>query len=303
MRAFSAILAPGPKTTKGSMTVPAPTWVSQAKWTVSGAHGHAGGEEGLALDLLKQGLGLGELGLGVHAHHGVLAGHDGAGRSAMLAREGHDIGQIVFALGVVVGDAGQQVEQQAGGRGHDAGVAGGERQDLGRGLLGLGDGGQDVAVNDQTAIGARVAGLEANDGDPAPAEHRLDVGGPQQGHVAVGDDHLSVEVGEQALSRAHGVTGAQRRVLDGDGGGAQPLLDMGADLGRVVSDDHDDALTAQTLGGVDGVVQHGAVADAVQHLGQRRLHARALAGGEDDGGPSCRVAGHESVRRLVTTAV
>ena len=39
MRTFSAIFAPGPKTTKGSMTVPAPTWVSQAKWTVSGALG------------------------------------------------------------------------------------------------------------------------------------------------------------------------------------------------------------------------------------------------------------------------
>ncbi|MNQ97354.1 hypothetical protein D3C85_1129980 [compost metagenome] len=37
MRAPSATRAPGPKTTKGSMVVPAPTSVSQAKWTVSGA--------------------------------------------------------------------------------------------------------------------------------------------------------------------------------------------------------------------------------------------------------------------------
>ena len=49
--------------------------------------------------------------------------------------------------------------------------------------------------------------------------------------------------------------------------------------------DHDhDPLAAQSLGRVDGVVQHGAAADRVQHLGQGRLHPRALAGGEDDGG-------------------
>ncbi len=75
-----------------------------------------------------------------------------------------------------------------------------------------------------------------------------------------------------------------RRILNRDGVLAQPLDDMVADLGRVAADHHHDPLAAQGLGRVDGVVQHGAVADRVQHLGQRRLHPRALAGGEDDGG-------------------
>ena len=41
---------------------------------------------------------------------------------------------------------------------------------------------------------------------------------------------------------------------------------------------------AEALGRVDGVVQHGAAADRMQHLGQGGFHPRALAGGEDDGG-------------------
>ncbi|GAA0869711.1 hypothetical protein GCM10009116_15470 [Brevundimonas basaltis] len=72
--------------------------------------------------------------------------------------------------------------------------------------------------------------------------------------------------------------------------------------------DHDhDPLAAQRLGGVDGVIQHGAAADGVEHLGDKRLHPRALSGGEDDGGPPLRGrigwSGHESVRRLVTREV
>ncbi|MNN57282.1 hypothetical protein D3C81_1722630 [compost metagenome] len=68
------------------------------------------------------------------------------------------------------------------------------------------------------------------------------------------------------------------------------------------ADNDDDAFAAQGLGGVDGVIQHGALAHRVQHLGQRRLHPRALAGGEDDGGPRMSLGvecGHESIRRLV----
>ena len=59
------------------------------------------------------------------------------------------------------------------------------------------------------------------------------------------------------------MAGAERRVLNGHGGLAQAFDDMGADLGRMVADDHNDALTAQRLGGVDGVVQHGAAPDLV----------------------------------------
>ena len=80
------------------------------------------------------------------------------------------------------------------------------------------------------------------------------------------------------------MAGAQRRVLHRDGGGAQALFNMGADLGGMGPDHHHDARAVQSLGRVDGVVQHGATAHRVQHLGQWALHARALPGGEDNGG-------------------
>ena len=272
-------------------------------------HGHAGGEEGLALNLLEQGLGHGQLALGVDAHDGVLIGEHRPGRGTAPAGQLDHVGQIEFALGIVVPDLGQQFEQQADRRGHDAGVAGGQGQNLGRGFLGLGYGRERVAVHDQPAIVAGIAGLEADDGDALVGrEDRLDIGGAQQGHVAIGDDHLTHEIAEHGLCGAHGVAGAQGRVLNGDGVLPQPFDDMVAHLRGVRPDHHHDPLAAQRLGGVDGVVQHGPAADRMQHLGQSRLHARALAGREDDGGPpvgrlGVGMAGHESVRRLVTPVV
>ena len=50
-----------------------------------------------------------------------------------------------------------------------------------------------VGRQQHPAIGARIAGLEPDDGDAVRIEHGLDVGGLQQGHVAIGDDHLAVE--------------------------------------------------------------------------------------------------------------
>ncbi|MNE60250.1 hypothetical protein D3C80_1553820 [compost metagenome] len=74
-------------------------------------------------------------------------------------------------------------------------------------------------MQDQAAIGAGIAGLEADDSDAFMmiGEDRLDVGGLQQGHVAIGHDHVADEVAQHGLGGADGVAGAQRRVLNGDG--------------------------------------------------------------------------------------
>ena len=49
-----------------------------------------------------------------------------------------------------------------------------------------------------------------------------------------------------------------------------------------MADHHLDALRLQAAGGVDDVAEHGLVSHRVQHLGQGRTHAGALAGGEND---------------------
>jgi len=46
--------------------------------------------------------------------------------------------------------------------------------------------------------------------------------------------------------------------------------------------DHVDAGRIQRARGIDHMRQHRPAADRLQHLGQRRLHSLALAGGEDD---------------------
>ncbi|MNE64166.1 hypothetical protein D3C80_1595610 [compost metagenome] len=49
-----------------------------------------------------------------------------------------------------------------------------------------------------------------------------------------------------------------------------------------VADDHMDALRIQLTSGVDDMAKHGLAGHRVQDLGQRRTHAGALTGGEDD---------------------
>ncbi len=100
------------------------------------------------------------------------------------------------------------------------------------------------------------------------------------------------------------MAGAERRVLHGDGSLAKPRGDVGAQLIGALADHDDDALAAGALHRVDGVVDERPTADGVQHLRDRRLHARALPGGEDHGGAAMD-GGHgasQRNRRLVIGA-
>jgi hypothetical protein len=128
-------------------------------------------------------------------------------------------------------------------------------------------------------------------------EQRLDHRGAQQRAVGEGHHHVAVEVGQGLAGGQHGVAGALGRVLQHGRALAQTLAGMLADLRAVGADHDDDALAVQGLGGVDGVVQQGPAADPVQHLGRRRLHPRALAGGQDDGRAPARTGARATKRR------
>ena len=66
-------------------------------------------------------------------------------------------------------------------------------------------------------------------------------------------------------------------------GRRRDLSEVGDDVGAPVPDDHDRAVGAQRLGGSQYMPEKAAAGETVQHLGRRgRLHAGALAGGEDD---------------------
>ena len=105
-RAPSAISTPGPMTTCGSIVTSRPIYVSAQRKTVSGAiivapprHG------GAAQTRLRDGFGLRELDAVVDAEHFALRRRRRlALRSPVGARELDDVGEIEFALGVVVVD-------------------------------------------------------------------------------------------------------------------------------------------------------------------------------------------------------
>ena len=67
-----------------------------------------------------------------------------------------------------------------------------------------------------------------------------------------------------------------------DLGARRLLLHLGAHGIHVGADHHRQCVRAQLLPGGEHVPQHRSPGDLVQHLGQRRLHARALSGSEDD---------------------
>ena len=99
---------------------------------------------------------------------------------------------------------------------------------------------------------------------------------------------FGVEIVERRVERdAHRVAGAALHALldelDRHLGDELLLERLGDPLGAVADDDHD-PLERQLGQRVDDVQHHRAPAQRVQHLRRAGAHARALAGGEHDGG-------------------
>jgi hypothetical protein len=82
----------------------------------------------------------------------------------------------------------------------------------------------------------------------------------------------------------HRVPGAERRVLNRDRASAQASGGGLTHRRRVRTGHNHDAFASGPKRRVDGAVEQGPAAHRVQHLGPGALHARALTGGQDDGG-------------------
>jgi hypothetical protein len=89
-------------------------------------------------------------------------------------------------------------------------------------------------------------------------------------------------LGELGAAHHDGVARAELFGLVGELD-ARDASELGPDEVGSVTDDDDDPLDARGLEGVDDVAYHGASGDGDEHLGEFAFHARALAGGEDDG--------------------
>ena len=205
------------------------------------------------------------------------------------------VGEVDLALAVLVAHLGQQLPEQLGAEQVDPRVALLDRE-LGGARVGGLDDARDpagrVAQHDaghlhlrrqQDQVGARL-GLVP--------QHPLQGLGAQQRRIAIQDQDVAAKAFQGASGLEHGVAGAALLALEHQLG-ASP--DRRADLLGAVSHHDDQTLRAERLGRRERIVEHRPAGDRVQHLGQRGLHPRPLAGGEQQGGDLTRGCAHAIV--------
>ncbi len=245
-------------------------------------HGDAAVHRGCAQPRLHHRLGGREFAARVDAGEFVGRGLDRGDTPAIGTRQGDDIGEIVFPLGIVGAYLGEPARHVGGGGTQDAGVA----QRLGAlrcRRVDPFDDALDVAVaRDHAAVACGIGGTEGEQ------RQRRVAGGAalEQAAQRLGSDQRVVGIQHRHFAVAEMRCGDQRGVC-----GAVAILLHNADVRRGLlahgvhlrPDHHDDAVEC-LFAACQQVAQHGAAGDLVQRLGQRRLHARAEAGCQDHGG-------------------
>ena len=178
-------------------------------------HRNAGFHRGVAQPPLHHILGLGELRLAVDPAHLILRGFQRHRFQRHAVGDRHRVGQIEFALGVVVSDAIEDFERDFAAQRHQPAVA---QIDLALEVARvplLADGHQAVPVHHEAAVAGRIGGPETQHRDACMmidrATQPLERIGADQRRVA--EDHQDI-VGALRDGRARG----QHRI-----GGAAPL--------------------------------------------------------------------------------
>jgi hypothetical protein len=214
----------------------------------------------------------------------VVVAVDGRDWLAHAHVDAYHVGEVVLALGVVVGDLVDVGREALAAEAVGAGVALEERGALlGRAVLVLDDGVHAAVLDEHTAVardvrrrhGKQRAGVVACAGSVYQGRNGL---GANERQVAVENHHGSGKPAQGVAHHAHGVAGAQ----------ALGLLDklhvllvrkVRADLIGTVANHQHDAIDAGLAGGVDNPPCERLVEDLVHDLGVVGLHARSLAGG------------------------
>ena len=251
-----------------------------------GNHRDAGLERGRAQPPLHRGFRLGELRPCVDAAHLILPGLKRHGFQRHAVGDRHRIGQVEFALGILVVDAFEDVEHDFAAQRHQPAIAEIDPAlDVACVLL-LADGDKPVAVHHEPTISARIG--------CAKSQHR--------------NTRVMIDRGAQPLQR---VGADQRRIAEdhqdivsalGDGRardqyrvGRPAPLGLGENLrlrhcaaglfgdGIRVRPDHDrDRFRPGAAHRAQHMPQHRSPRDRVQHLRHSRTHACAFAGGKHD---------------------
>ena len=205
-----------------------------------------------------------------------------------------DIGQVIFALGIVIADLGQELPEQRAIHRHDAGIAEADPPLRRRGVAMLDDRLQPaLAVGDQPAVFPGIGGPHPQHhrrrtvGGAAPGQEALEGRGRDEGGIAIEDENVArrlvarcPRLAERLFGREHRMAGAELLRLDGARMGRHRLADR-----FHAGCHHDDHRRCAQRGQArQHMADHRPAGDGMQHLRQIGLHPRALAGGKDDGG-------------------
>ena len=211
----------------------------------------------------------------------VMHMHHFGGAELRRGRSEH-VGEVVLALGVVIAEVVEPAAQRLAIGDEDASVDGPDLQLFLGGVLLL-DHPCDVALG--ITHDAAVAGGVVEVGDQhrqaarrvqQPAQCR----GGDQRDIAIEDQHACV-LRHFRHCLLYGMAGAEAHGLfrPVQVGLARQRV---ADFVAAMAIDHVDAAGIERAGGGDDVGEHRPAGDLLKHLGDRGLHALALAGGQDD---------------------
>ena len=221
---------------------------------------------GVTQTALHLGLGLGQLGAAVDAAQLLLGRFHGFHPPALTRRQRHHIGEVVFALGVVVADRAQPAEQLRGRCGDHARIAQPDSPFSGRGIRPFDDARHAARrVGDDAAIAAGIGRAHRQQ------RQGRGIGGRAQAPQRCHRDQrvVGVEHGRAALEAFQGACRRQRRVPGAQALGLNDrLMRRGGSLerGHVGADHHHHAVE-HLAHRFEQVLQHRPPRDGVQRLG------------------------------------
>ena len=209
---------------------------------------------------------------------------------------GHQVGEIVLALGIVVGDLGQQGTQQISFNGDNTRIAKPYLFFFIRRINFFPNAG-DIAliVKEQPAITSRIRGGKGKDDKIGPLlfarlNEALERLAADQGHIAVKNEHRALKMRKLRQGLHDRVRRAQPLFLRNRNRAGQPALCFCLNLRRIRRGHHHGGIGFECCGGIQNMTQHRAPGDGMQHLRPARLHAGAEPGSENDNGDGMHVA-------------